>query len=78
MSTLPVFTADPKLAPYLDVVNYGRNKGYAGPANQQAARVSQKTAFVHLGQLVEYGDTSVMVTNPRETRTTDYITGRYG
>jgi multiple sugar transport system substrate-binding protein len=39
---LPVFTSDPKLAPYLDVVNYGRNKGYAGPANQKAARVSSQ------------------------------------
>jgi multiple sugar transport system substrate-binding protein len=41
-ATLPVFTEDPKLAPYLDVVNYGRNKGFAGPANQQAARVSSQ------------------------------------
>jgi len=45
---------------------------------QQAARVSQKTAFFHLGQLIEYGDTSEIFTNPRETRTKDYITGRYG
>jgi phosphate transport system ATP-binding protein len=45
---------------------------------QQAARVSQKTAFFHLGHLVEYGDTSEIFTNPRETRTKDYITGRYG
>ena len=45
---------------------------------QQAARVSQKTAFFHLGHLVEYGDTSQIFTNPRETRTKDYITGRYG
>ncbi|WP_338057274.1 phosphate ABC transporter ATP-binding protein PstB [Sphingomonas corticis] len=45
---------------------------------QQAARVSQKTAFFHLGELVEYGDTSAMFTNPREERTKDYITGRYG
>ena len=45
---------------------------------QQAARVSQKTAFFHLGHLVEYGDTSDIFTNPRETRTKDYITGRYG
>jgi phosphate transport system ATP-binding protein len=45
---------------------------------QQAARVSQKTAFFHLGTLVEYGDTSEIFTNPRETRTKDYITGRYG
>ena len=45
---------------------------------QQAARVSQKTAFFHLGELVEYGDTSEIFTNPRNTRTKDYITGRYG
>jgi phosphate transport system ATP-binding protein len=45
---------------------------------QQAARVSQKTAFFHLGTLVEYGDTSEIFTNPREERTKDYITGRYG
>ncbi len=45
---------------------------------QQAARVSQRTAFFHLGDLVEYGETSEIFTNPRETRTKDYITGRYG
>ncbi|MBX3562355.1 MAG: phosphate ABC transporter ATP-binding protein [Sphingomonas sp.] len=45
---------------------------------QQAARVSQRTAFFHLGHLVEYGETSAIFTNPRETRTKDYITGRYG
>ena len=45
---------------------------------QQAARVSQKTAFFHLGSMVEYGDTSTIFTNPVETRTKDYITGRYG
>ena len=45
---------------------------------QQAARVSQKTAFFHLGSLVEYGDTREIFTNPREGRTKDYITGRYG
>ncbi|WP_414903441.1 phosphate ABC transporter ATP-binding protein PstB [Sphingomonas flavalba] len=45
---------------------------------QQAARVSQHTAFFHLGQLVEYGVTSEIFTNPREVRTKDYITGRYG
>ncbi len=45
---------------------------------QQAARVSQRTAFFHLGNLVEYGETSEIFTNPRETRTKDYITGRYG
>jgi phosphate transport system ATP-binding protein len=45
---------------------------------QQAARVSQRTAFFHLGKIVEYGVTSEIFTNPRETRTKDYITGRYG
>jgi len=45
---------------------------------QQAARVSQRTAFFHLGELVEYGKTSEIFTNPRQPRTTDYITGRYG
>ena len=45
---------------------------------QQAARVSQKTAFFHLGTMVEYGETSDIFTNPREERTRDYITGRYG
>ena len=45
---------------------------------QQAARVSQRTAFFHLGTMVEYGDTQDIFTNPREVRTKDYITGRYG
>ena len=45
---------------------------------QQAARVSQRTAFFHLGELVEYGVTSDIYTNPRQERTKDYITGRYG
>ncbi|WP_298198165.1 phosphate ABC transporter ATP-binding protein PstB [Novosphingobium sp.] len=45
---------------------------------QQAARVSQRTAFFHLGRMVEYGKTSDIFTNPREERTKDYITGRYG
>jgi phosphate transport system ATP-binding protein len=45
---------------------------------QQAARVSQRTAFFHLGELLEYGETSEIFTNPRVERTKDYITGRYG
>ncbi|MEH6410331.1 MAG: phosphate ABC transporter ATP-binding protein PstB [Hyphomonas sp.] len=45
---------------------------------QQAARVSQRTAFFHLGELVEMGDTDQIFTNPRERRTEDYITGRFG
>ena len=45
---------------------------------QQAARVSQRTAFFHLGVLVEEGKTSDIFTAPRETRTQDFITGRFG
>jgi len=45
---------------------------------QQAARVSQRTAFFHLGTLVEQGDTERLFTNPVDPRTQDYITGRFG
>jgi phosphate transport system ATP-binding protein len=45
---------------------------------QQAARVSQRTAFFHLGVLVEEGETSDIFTSPRDQRTQDYITGRFG
>jgi phosphate transport system ATP-binding protein len=45
---------------------------------QQAARVSQRTAFFHLGDLVEVGDTEQIFTNPRDSRTQGYITGRFG
>jgi phosphate transport system ATP-binding protein len=45
---------------------------------QQAARVSQRTAFFHLGVLVEFGDTQKIFTSPTDPRTQDYITGRFG
>jgi phosphate transport system ATP-binding protein len=45
---------------------------------QQAARISQRTAYFHLGELVEYGRTEDIFTNPAEDRTRDYITGRFG
>jgi phosphate transport system ATP-binding protein len=45
---------------------------------QQAARVSQRTGFFHLGILVETGETEQIFTNPGERRTQDYITGRFG
>jgi phosphate transport system ATP-binding protein len=45
---------------------------------QQAARVSDKTAFMYLGELIEYGGTDQIFTNPRKKSTEDYITGRYG
>jgi phosphate transport system ATP-binding protein len=45
---------------------------------QQAARVSQRTAFFHLGKLVEVDETSKIFTNPTDQRTQDYVTGRFG
>ena len=45
---------------------------------QQAARVSQKTAFFHVGNFVEYGETGQIFTNPKDPRTESYITGRIG
>jgi phosphate transport system ATP-binding protein len=45
---------------------------------QQAARVSQRTAFFHLGKLIEHGLTEVIFSNPREKQTEDYITGKIG
>lgn len=45
---------------------------------QQAARVSDYTAFMYMGKLIEYGDTDTLFTNPDKKQTEDYITGRYG
>jgi phosphate transport system ATP-binding protein len=45
---------------------------------QQAARVSDYTAFMYLGELVEFDSTQTMFTTPRDKRTQDYITGRFG
>ena len=45
---------------------------------QQAARVSQRTAMFHLGNLVEEGTTEMIFNNPKDKRTQDYITGRFG
>ena len=45
---------------------------------QQAARVSQKTAFFHLGDMIEFGETEQIFTNPKDSKTQDYITGRFG
>ena len=45
---------------------------------QQAARVSQKTAFFHLGKIIEQGETDQIFSAPNEQRTKDYISGRYG
>ena len=45
---------------------------------QQAARVSQNTAFMYMGDLIEYGDTGTIFTSPKLSRTQDYVTGRFG
>ncbi len=45
---------------------------------QQAARVSDYTAFMHLGEMVEFSDTDTLFTRPQDQRTADYITGRFG
>ena len=45
---------------------------------QQAVRISDNTAFFLLGDLIEYGDTEKMFSNPEDKRTEDYITGRFG
>jgi phosphate transport system ATP-binding protein len=44
---------------------------------QQAARVSDRTAFFYVGELVEFDDTKQMFTNPEDARTQNYITGRF-
>jgi phosphate transport system ATP-binding protein len=45
---------------------------------QQAARISNHTAFMHLGRMVEFDATESIFTSPKDTRTQDYITGRFG
>ncbi len=45
---------------------------------QQAARISSRTAFLYMGELVEYDRTEVLFTNPKERRTEDYVTGKFG
>jgi phosphate transport system ATP-binding protein len=45
---------------------------------QQAARVSDETAFMYIGEMIEFGETNKIFTNPEKQQTEDYITGRYG
>ena len=59
---LPVYTTDPKLAPYLDVVNYGRNKGFAGPSNQKAAQVNAQYIVTDtFAKAVQNGDAAAAI-----------------
>lgn len=72
----PIATA--KIEELIDELRENYTIAIVTHSMQQAARVSQKTAFFHLGELVEFGDTEQIFTNPREERTEGYITGRFG
>ncbi len=72
----PIATA--KIEELIDELNGSYAIVIVTHSMQQAARVSQRTAFFHLGKIVEYGRTSDIFTNPLQERTKDYITGRYG
>jgi len=72
----PIATA--KIEELIDELNGSYAIVIVTHSMQQAARVSQRTAFFHLGKMVEYGRTSDIFTNPLQERTKDYITGRYG
>jgi phosphate transport system ATP-binding protein len=60
-----------RIAPMVTIVIVTHNM-------QQAARISSFTAFMHLGRMVEFDSTSVIFTSPKDRRTQDYITGRFG
>ena len=75
--TASSFSLDPRISAHILTRDAPRRLVWAH-SMQQAARVSQRTAFFHLGKMVEYGRTSDIFTNPHEQRTQDYITGRYG
>ena len=61
-ATNPVYTSDPKLAPYLEVIEYGRNKGYAGPANQKAATAGAQYVVVDtFAKAIQNGDAAAAI-----------------
>lgn len=72
----PIATA--KVEELIDELRQNYTIAIVTHSMQQAARVSQRTAFFHLGILVEEGDTNRIFTSPEDTRTQDYITGRFG
>ncbi len=72
----PIATA--KIEELIDELRENYTIAIVTHSMQQAARVSQKTAFFHLGVLVEEGKTDDIFTNPKDQRTQDYITGRFG
>ena len=72
----PIATA--KIEPLIDALSRDYTIVIVTHSMQQAARVSQRTAFFHLGKLVEFGATAQIFTSPKLQQTQDYITGRYG
>ncbi|WP_420854596.1 phosphate ABC transporter ATP-binding protein PstB [Sneathiella marina] len=72
----PIATA--KVEELLDELKQNYSIVIVTHSMQQAARVSQKTAFFHLGEIVEIGDTESLFTSPADERTQGYITGRFG
>jgi len=78
----PCSALDPIATAKIEELMLGLKERYAivivTPNMQQAARVSDDTGFMLLGELIEFGDTKQIFTNPRDKRTEDYITGRFG
>ena len=72
----PIATA--KIEDLIDELAQNYSIAIVTHSMQQAARVSQRTAYFHLGHLIEVGDTEDIFTNPRQKLTEDYITGRFG
>jgi len=72
----PIATA--RVEELIDELRANYSIGIVTHSMQQAARVSQRTAYFHLGNLVEVGETTQIFTNPRHKLTEDYITGRFG
>ncbi|MGD8593650.1 MAG: phosphate ABC transporter ATP-binding protein, partial [Gammaproteobacteria bacterium] len=72
----PIATA--KIEELIDELRQDYSIAIVTHSMQQAARVSQRTAYFHLGDLIEVGETKQIFTNPRHQLTEDYITGRFG
>ena len=72
----PISTA--KIEELIDELARRLHDRHRHPIMQQAARVSHFTAFMYLGEMVEFDDTNKVFTSPRDKRTQDYITGRFG
>ena len=72
----PISTA--KVEELIDELSDDYTIAIVTPSMQQAARVSQFTAFMYLGEMLEFNDTNKVFTSPRDKRTQDYITGRFG